>query len=627
MEIVGSINKELEDMLRSADFSPEEVCFWSGAGISVNAPSNLPAGDSLTEEIIEYFCIPGTWNKLKGYFRQTEMQDAYGNEKHTPRLETVLENLVQCLGIKVLKFLDFSYDSEPNSMHRFFADHLKRGGIHITTNFDNCIENSLVSTDKISIIEEFENLRISSTKIKNCLIHIHGRYSRSDEKLERLGVLFRNIASGFPKILEDIITLNTFDRSFLVFIGYSGRDYFDVNPFFFELNSKGKKLRNLTVIWIKHSPKQENFNIQEKEDVEYQQGRVILESLENLGAKVYYLLIDTNKFLEIVTQYWVLSNKHKTCSQNSNLSNQTMEQHPSVSNSEKIVATAQVYSSMGIGIEVVNLSNALLRIINHTQEDRLISKIYFLLSNGFRDTGLYKQAKIFSRRLPHCNPKDKVFFHNRIGGDYWLRGNYLRAAYNLFLAIVVHGKIIKDTDTYYESINTFLHYYRDVKKIPLIGKLIPSFFGVKAFQKLIKNKEYILRSPHMRANLFRLYDEIQVINRKISLPIWIKPEEVDIISYFEETDSILGVINYSRWLIEKRIKEGEKPQIDELMLLSLRSVIIGDRAGILKAALSLKKNFRFVDPLAKITLKEIEWTRWMKIAWLFKWYYFALRKD
>jgi hypothetical protein len=637
MKSLAIMDGDLKKIIVSG-ISPENVCFWTGAGISANKPSNQPLGDSLTQRTVEHFCLPGTWNKLIGYFRQTKMQDAFGYPKNTPRLEAVLESLIQALDLGVLNILDSSYNAKPNLLHYFFAKHLAGGGIHITANFDNCIENALRylgSYDKVQIINSFESFRISSWGLSNSLIHIHGRYDQRQDSLKHLGVRIRNIASGFPEVLKDMVTSLLCRESYLIFVGYSGRDYFDVNPFFSELKKQGKQLKNLTVIWVKHTPRKEKGELVPW--YEQQEGKDILEALENCGTKIFYLLMQADKFLEVLKELFGYSYKVEIGDERDHENGQIIQDLPfiSISENEKILATAQLYSSMGIGQEVITLASDLLRIINERiDKHSFSSKIYLLLNNGLRDIGLYKQALKYSCALPTTTLEERMIFDHRIAGDCWLRGDHFRAFYHFYRGIFMHKRSMEKfietnesiTEIYYESIVTFLHWYRDIKKLPLVGKLLPLRWGIKEFQRLMQAKEYLLEKPHDKAKLIRLYDEIPVIKRRVSLPLWIKLAEVEIISYFQETDSILGVVNFSRREIELAIKRGGKIDKSELELLSLRSRIIGDLAGILKAAILQKKIYRTNDPLAKITLRQIEWAWWMKVVWLLKWYWADLKK-
>ena len=603
----------------TSNISPEKVCFWTGAGISANKPSCLPIGNSLTKEAIEHFCLEGTWDKLVEYFAKAKMKNSFGYPKSTPRLEAVLESMMHAIGTRALTILDPFFDAKPNSLHHFFAEHLENGGTHITMNFDNCIEKCLTSSNKVQII------------------HVHGKYNR--ENLEDLGVRITTIAPGLPERLKEEITSILRQQRYLIFAGYGGRDFFDVNPYFFELKERREIFENLVVIWVKHAHGDTKGNL-----VPYtkqQDGRVILEALRNCGAKIFYLLMQTDKFLEIFQEIWGFSYKDnepsdKGCDEQRQKG--AREIQFCISEDDKVLTTAQLYSSMGVGREIVELKNDLLGIVNKPiGENSLKSKVYFLLNNGLRDVGLYKQVMSFTNLLPISTLKEKIFFHQRAAGDHWLRGDHIRAAYHFYKGIVAYGKKIDElkntneenqsaTEVYYESIITFLHWYRDIKRLPLIGGLFPLWLSIRAFQRLTQAREYLSRNPHSMAKLIRLYDEIPRLKGKVTLPPWIKPAEVEIATYFQETDSILGVINFSRREIILEIHTGKMPGKDELELLYSRSKLIGDRPGMLKAALLLKEIYRSEEPIAKTILKEIEWVRLKKIGWLLKWYWSDLKR-
>jgi hypothetical protein len=622
-------NNKLKELINS-DFTPEKVCFWTGAGTSANSPANLPLGDSLTKMAIDFFCLTGTWEGLTQYFEKTKMSDSLGYRKFAPRLEAVLESLIQALGFDILKILDFSYCAKPNSLHNFFAKHLEMDGIHITANFDNCIENAIKNfkiNNQIKIIDNLEKSEFSPTTLRRCLIHIHGRYDRNLNNLKRMGVCIRNISSGFSEKLKNLVNYILCQKSYLIFLGYSGRDYFDVNPYFLELKNNKKRFDKLTIVWVKHKEGSNDLIFLDKWQNE-QQGKIILDGLNSCSARIFYISIDTNKFLEMLKTRWNFSYKATGLNENEIIKT------PSIDENEKVFTTAQLYSSMGIGRNILTLANELRKIAKDIADNHRRFQIFSLLNNGFRDTGLYKHAIKFSRQLPAHTVEDKLFFHYRLADNYWLCGDYIKAACNFRKVILFHGQKINvirvneesANDTYHNTLITFLHYFRDIKKLPLIGKFVPLSYGQRVFEKLIKNKEYIKRSPHARAMLVRLHTEIPGLKRKIALPSWLNPPDTEIISYFQETDSILGVVNFSRRRITEDINKQKIPNKNELELLLLQSKIIGDLPGILKSTLLLKNFYGIKDSFVKIALQQIEWLPWLKAAWSLKWCWIDLKR-
>src|SRR4051812_29115823 len=83
---------------------PEETVFWSGAGVSAEAPTYAPLGAELTSRALRYGFQPETGPLLECYYR------ALGLERRQPRLETILDVLHRLHGGDLL--LDLLSDLE-----------------------------------------------------------------------------------------------------------------------------------------------------------------------------------------------------------------------------------------------------------------------------------------------------------------------------------------------------------------------------------------------------------------------------------------------------------------------------------------------------------------------------------
>lgn len=64
---------------------PEDVIFWTGAGVSMQAPTSLPSGAELTKACINTFMPFGTLSLLNALFSLGNFKDSYGNKKELPR--------------------------------------------------------------------------------------------------------------------------------------------------------------------------------------------------------------------------------------------------------------------------------------------------------------------------------------------------------------------------------------------------------------------------------------------------------------------------------------------------------------------------------------------------------------
>jgi hypothetical protein len=601
---------------------PSDVVFWTGAGTSADRPSNLLLGDAFAQDVVDTYCLSGVWDKLRAYYSDTLMTDAYGGRKGSPRLESVMESVMSVHGIGALDAFRQCFDAEPNPSHGFLARHFTDDGVVLTANFDNCIEKALYPAYAgvlPGVLDDISRGPFQSLAV-GCLVHFHGGFDTDPDKRRLLGVRIRNISAGFPKAFKAWLASLLRAKSFLVFAGYSGRDYFDVNPFFRELADSCASLRHLRAVWLKHDRRPGFFEAQSFSGQE--QGKAILSQLAKCGADIRYVETDTGEFLRALSGEWWGPHSWNVPPTSS------WPRFPiapaMVSSDARLVATAQLFSSMGIGHEIVSLKGSLEKISGPMTE-----RVAYLLGDAYRNLGYYRKALRYSRSLPRTGILERMLRHERIAGDHWLRRSYLRAAWHFYRAIVRYPKglsklPLKDRrrllHPYYEAIITFLHYYRDFRRIRAIAWLAPKSLAVRAFRKLFQAKSYLRHSLASKAKAVRLYHEIPGMKKLISLPTWLHLDITELISPFQETDSILGVINFTRRRMTAEMEDGKKPDRAELELLLKRSKAIHDRPGMLKATLLLKQQYGCKDPDAMKALREIEWTLLSKIAWLAEWH-------
>jgi hypothetical protein len=215
--------------------NPCDVVFWTGAGISLDSPSSLPSGYSLTEDVVNTYCINNTWSTICRYLKKARLEDASGNVKSIPRLESILGNVVSVLGFDILNHFSF-LDAPPNFFHHFFSHHILAGGNHITLNLDLCIENAInhfIPSLRYEVITP-DNVpaNISGYTKDGWLLHLHGKFG-SD--LANLGLTIENVTKGINDKISQLIIEAINSKRVIVFLEYSGSDVFDVNPFFEKL--------------------------------------------------------------------------------------------------------------------------------------------------------------------------------------------------------------------------------------------------------------------------------------------------------------------------------------------------------------------------------------------------------
>jgi len=241
--------------------------FLVGAGVSRDAPSNLPLGRQMMEAIVEHSCAESEVNKIL--------------ELENLRFEQLVE-IVRYRLDHDLKIIDYyGLCDRPNSIHFFIVEMMKRGNFVLTTNFDYLIEYALVQSNVkkkyiIPVITQ-NNFKIYSDVLTIIqkgyfpVYKIHGSPRNIITGISTKDSLVATIqAFGSGKGGESVFQLEPFKRPLfdnisngrtLVVLGYSGSDDFDIVPTL-------KQLPNLTqIIWVDHTPKGSEPIVQELQDI------------------------------------------------------------------------------------------------------------------------------------------------------------------------------------------------------------------------------------------------------------------------------------------------------------------------------------------------------------------------
>ncbi|WP_439663856.1 hypothetical protein ACSHWB_21860 [Lentzea sp. HUAS TT2] len=232
--------KDVASLLREfAKTTPEDVTVLSGAGISVEGPSSLPTGWELTKRVFDAYFLPDTLARMLRHHRAVgwlEVPSCAANkasgDPRPPRLETVLGVVARIYGEhSVDEIVADVATASPNRLHDFLGRHLAAGGGHLTANFDECIETAAAASGS--------GWRTSD------LLHFHGAVGG------KLGATLTRIEKGFSPALAAEFTDLLTARPFLIVVGYSGSDFFDVNASVMALPPDA--LRGIQVVWLQHN--------------------------------------------------------------------------------------------------------------------------------------------------------------------------------------------------------------------------------------------------------------------------------------------------------------------------------------------------------------------------------------
>lgn len=269
-----------KDKTNDLKINPKKTIFWTGAGISCIKPSSLPLGNGLTDAYLRTALGPKwkdfvvLWNnnfpqirdaivdgKLKmpapiGNYTTAEVESGKAWER--PRLEYIIgemdkldkyfnaiqfnkrENQRLFHRRNVLNALSNFSSVEPCIYHYRLADLAKAGSIIVTANFDDSIEKAIgIDSKKVETQYGIKAVRISDP-IRNgndtfsYVYHFHGISTDTPDNLgATIGRMSKGIDDRFQKYL-----CNCFEDGYsIVFIGYGGVDFFDVEPFFKNLKA------------------------------------------------------------------------------------------------------------------------------------------------------------------------------------------------------------------------------------------------------------------------------------------------------------------------------------------------------------------------------------------------------
>ncbi len=300
------IFRKFEGDMKNLLQSNEKHAYIVGAGISLEAPTNIPHAGKITNGLLEYFAPEEEKEHLR---------------RDMPRYEAFIDAITTGIDPHY-HFLDyFENIKEPNLLHYFIATGIINEDLVITPNFDYMIEYALMkllpknqhknifpvitSFDYTMLAKNPENL-ISKGKYPIFKIHgsmkdiINGK-STFHTVITTTTQFGKLTESGMPEL--DMDKRNAFKKILknktMIILGYSGTDSFDIGPAIAE-NEKIEK-----IIWINHSF-DDSVNIYEMKEgfteidligankLHRTMGEIKLKS----NTKIYLVNANTKKFVE-----------------------------------------------------------------------------------------------------------------------------------------------------------------------------------------------------------------------------------------------------------------------------------------------------------------------------------------
>lgn len=399
--------------------APSDVVMWSGAGMSLEAPTCLPTGPTLTARVFESFFEAATlkivldYHRTLGWWSPTfcDLDDTGNAEREVrlPRLETVLGVAARTNAEQALEILADVRDASPNWQHQVFAEHLWHGGHHITTNFDSCIEKAFGE-------------RLPGRDLAGRIEHIHGSFAE-DPSGASLGATLARIQRGLAAEQTEALTAFLRAGKLLMIAGYSGSDFFDVDVAV--ANLPAGALGGLKVLWIWHS--QHGWHRLPPRDG----GEPPLaDYLRRAGASVELVCGPTGEFFMELANQWRLDTAART--------RLVATRQPIVRVSEQLqrAATFALYGELGLHTEVARMLDA--------GPPPAVGQMELWQA---RSELLWEQGKwgTLRRLWRHRAPGgiDPAARAERIGACWWVQGRLLPA----YLWLTWHRRRCPDVDS------------------------------------------------------------------------------------------------------------------------------------------------------------------------------------
>lgn len=616
---------------------PEDVIFWSGAGISFPSPSSLPLGDDLTKNVINSFIPLKHLNQINKIFKNGGFLNPYGLEKSSFRLELIIQSIYNILGYKTYDLFDFFNlsSSSVNHYHLFFGSHILRGGTHFTMNLDTGIEKaiSILSASNMEkmVVASYDLFESPYLDYFGKLVKLHGSIHDTGN-YHNLGILLNNIVGGFSPTNSSKILAAMRRCKILVFIGYSGSDWFDVTKFL--RTYLPGKINPLTIIWIKHSesaqftflPPMDNFSSISKN----------LSPLMNNQHNCF--LVEGNAevaLLQLLRNYWQLPAISPVAPTPTHWQEQDHSRlaRLALSEVEKRFILANIFASLGC----VPISKLLTQSIEKSQIKQVAeldkgvtrSQDYYkhqyeISAHSFR--GQYKEAlriaKKWARDSRRSNDPVTYFFAcGQIFGNSRLGGMFIYAFYAYLmqkkaletLRNTSHYKSdpslkVDEANLYCAYLFLLSHFFQLLDNFPKLtffaSKLIPAALKRHILEYWLKTYLFIKfeSKNHVQfIDLSRIAGDFHAIQRaefidyaKQNSDLF---DENDIsinTASFLEADSLLGDINYTRKNLEINLATGKSNSDETINIansLIKKARAIKDVQGLWKAYYILEKEY------------------------------------
>jgi hypothetical protein len=498
-----------------ANVEPQAVVFWSGAGISNDAPTCAPLGGGLTVRALGYAFEPCCLERIRDYYAALRVKREY------PRLETVLDVVHRIVGADALAdVLSDMRRPHPNDVHAFFAHHLDAGGRQITANFDDCIERSraVPTTDE--------------------LIHFHGSFA-VDPCGASLGATLGNIQGGFPPALAEQLrtTLTAPAVEAIVFVGYSGYDAFDVAPFLRSLAAECE-LEGKNVLWVRFRRSGDDI-VTVRDRSPDERVEAAFQRLNKAGASCFDVEGEPRAVLVAFAARWGwpadLLPAPPPCTS-------TWTQTLTTTDEQRRRASLELYAMMGL--------HSAVRRLFAVRAPATPSELELAAHTTAAD-GRYRDASTLWRAaVPGNAPLDQARREEHVASCWWREGRLLRAYLHLRSELKRAESSGVTGEPLWHLVSTTAHVFGHMRRRPLL-RFFPTRRRRRFFASRLPEEEAgVSYGPHLDAMLAAARSRLGVGHEH--------SEEKSLM--FDEAEALHGMLNFRHASLRRRGSQRNRAQ-------------------------------------------------------------------
>jgi len=214
------------------------VIFFIGAGVSKNAPSNIPLSVEFNQAIVKKIS--------EGLSVSIGKNDI--NRLSKIRLESFFSQLNSLLKGDVYQIVNSIKDTSPNHIHYFISQLYRKGYLKkvLTTNFDCLVEKATQSDYLVFHHPDDYKYPVNNRSLLK-IFKLHGSIDVDITKMKSsIQISLQDVSKPIYSKKLDLLE-KTIKSSHIVFIGYSGLDDFDIFPILLRTKSAYK------YYWINHT--------------------------------------------------------------------------------------------------------------------------------------------------------------------------------------------------------------------------------------------------------------------------------------------------------------------------------------------------------------------------------------